>query len=164
VETAEVFLSDRLPAYITWEQYQRIRAQMQSNMAGRGGAARAGSALLSGVLICGHCGLRMNAQYNNNGHAGRYACAYMRSSYGEPLCQSLKAAPLDALIAELVLRALEPAALEASLALVTDLEAERAALDRQWQQRLERARYQVDRARRQYGAVEPENRLVARTL
>jgi DNA invertase Pin-like site-specific DNA recombinase len=163
-ETAEVFLSDRLPAYISWERYQRNRAQMQSNMAGRGGPVRAGSALLSGVLICGRCGLRMNAQYNNNGHAGRYACAYMRSSYGEPLCQSLKAAPLDALVAELLLQALAPAALEASLALAADLKAERAALDRQWQQRLERTRYLVDRAQRQYAAVEPENRLVARTL
>ena len=28
----------------------------------------------------------------------------------------------------------------------------------------ERARYEADRARRQYDAVEPENRLVARTL
>ena len=31
-------------------------------------------------------------------------------------------------------------------------------------QRLERAHYDVERARRQYNAVEPENRLVARTL
>ena len=56
------------------------------------------------------------------------------------------------------------AALEASLAVAADLDAERAALERHWHQRRERARYEVDRARRQYGAVEPENRLVARTL
>jgi hypothetical protein len=35
---------------------------------------------------------------------------------------------------------------------------------RQWRQRLERARYEAERARRQFDAVEPENRLVARTL
>jgi hypothetical protein len=64
----------------------------------------------------------------------------------------------------LVLQALEPAALEASLALAADLEAERAALDQHWQQRLERAGYDVERARRQYSACEPENRLVARSL
>ena len=64
----------------------------------------------------------------------------------------------------LVLQALEPAALEASLALAADLEAERAALDVHWQQRLERARYDVERARRQYNACEAENRLVARSL
>jgi len=56
------------------------------------------------------------------------------------------------------------AAFKASLALAENLEAERAALDRHWRQRLERAAYEVERARRQYAAVEPENRLMARTL
>jgi Recombinase zinc beta ribbon domain len=125
---------------------------------------RAGSALLSGLLTCGRCGLRMNAQYNNNGGTARYCCMSMNINYGDPFCQSLTAAPLDALMMTLVLQALEPAALEASLALAADLEAERAKLDRHWQQRLERARYEVERARRQYAQVEPENRLVARTL
>lgn len=50
----------------------------------------------------------------------------------------------------LVLRALQPAALDASIALAKD-----PALDHHWQQRLERARYHVERARRQYEAVEP---------
>jgi hypothetical protein len=83
----------------------------------------------------------------------------MQSCYGEPFCQSLKAAPLDALISGLVLDALKPAAIEASLALVENLEVERAALERHWRQRLERAGYAVERARRQYAAVEPENRM-----
>ncbi len=38
------------------------------------------------------------------------------------------------------------------------------ALQRQWERRLERARYEADLARRRYRQVEPENRLVARTL
>jgi len=63
-----------------------------------------------------------------------------------------------------MLAALQPAALEVNLQLLEDLELARAALHRQWRQRLERARYQAERARRQYDAVEPENRLVARTL
>ena len=106
----------------------------------------------------------MQARYNNNGHAGRYVRQAMKSSYGDPFCQSLKARPLDDLIAHLVLEATAPAAIEASLALVENLEAERAAIDRHWRQRLERANYEVERARRQYAAVEPENRLAARTL
>jgi excisionase family DNA binding protein len=163
-EEAEVFLPDRIPAYITWDQYQRNQAQLQSNRAAWGGAPRSGSALLSGVITCGRCGLRMTAHYNNNGHQARYVCIAMKSNYGEPSCQSLAAAPVDALMTRLVLQALEPAALEASLALATDLEAERAALDLHWQQRLERAAYEVERARRQYNACEPENRLVARSL
>ena len=161
---AEVFLHDRLPAYISFERYERNQVQLRANKAAGVGTPQAGSALLSGLLICGRCGLRMLAQYNNNGHAARYVCSQMQSCYGEPFCQSLKAAPLDALISGLVLEALQPAAIKASLALAENLEAERAALERHWRQRLERANWQVDRARRQYAAVEPENRLVARTL
>lgn len=161
---AEVFLRDRLPAYISFERYQRNQTQLRSNKAECGGAPRAGSALLSGLIICGRCGLRMLAQYNNNGSAARYVCSSAMSSYGDPFCQSLKAAPLDALLASLVLEAMQPAAIEASLAVAANLEAERAALDRHWRQRLERAACAVERARRQYAAVEPENRLVARTL
>jgi hypothetical protein len=90
----------------------------------------------------------MLAQYNNNGHTARYACQAMKSSYGDTYCQSLKAQPLDALIARLVLEAVAPAAIEASLVLAQNLEAERAALDRHWRQRLERAGYEVARTRR----------------
>src|SRR5947209_14773798 len=81
----------------------------------------------------------MTAVYNNAGHAARYACTGQNSSYGEPFCQSLKAAPVDAQVTSIVLQALEPAALEASLAVAADLQAERAALEQQWRQRLERA-------------------------
>jgi hypothetical protein len=44
------------------------------------------------------------------------------------------------------------------------LERERQALDRHWQLRIERARYEAQRAQRQYDATEPENRSVARAL
>jgi DNA invertase Pin-like site-specific DNA recombinase len=161
---AEVFLPDRLPAYITREQFERNQVQLRANRTDRTGTPRAGTALMSGLLVCGQCGLRMTADYNNDGHAARYVCAGQHSSYGEPFCQSLKAAPVDAQVTSLILQALEPAALEASLAVAADLQAERAALEQQWRQRLERAQYQVDQARRRYVSTEPENRLVARTL
>jgi DNA-binding NarL/FixJ family response regulator len=45
-----------------------------------------------------------------------------------------------------------------------DWQKERQQADDQWQYRLQRAEYEADRARRQYNAVEPENRLVCRTL
>lgn len=163
-EEAEVFLPDRLPAYISREQFERNQVQLRANCPDRLGPVRAGSALLSGLLVCGRCGLRMTVVYNNDGHAARYACTGQNSSYGAPFCQSLKAAPVDAQVTSLILRALEPAALEASLAVAADLQAERAALERRWRQRLERAQYQVDQARRRYASTEPENRLVARTL
>ncbi len=76
----------------------------------------------------------------------------------------LRAAGLDALVAQQVLRALEPAALELSLRAVEDIERERERLHRHWKQRLERARYESQRMERQYEAVDPDNRLVACTL
>jgi hypothetical protein len=84
--------------------------------------------------------------------------------YAEPLCQSLSGGVLDDLVAAQVLAGLEPAALELSSAAADDVEQERARLHRNWQQQVERARYEAERARRQYDAVEPENRLVAREL
>ena len=80
------------------------------------------------------------------------------------MCQSLSATPLDELVAGQILAAMEPAALEASLAAVAGVERERDALAKQWQLRRERARYEAERAARQYHACEPENRLVAREL
>jgi hypothetical protein len=80
------------------------------------------------------------------------------------VCSSLSVAPVDELIAALTLRAVEPAALEVSLRVSEAIEHERAQADALWAKRLHRARYEAERAARQYHAVEPENRLVARTL
>ena len=161
---AEVFLPDRLPAYISGEQFERNQQQIRANRTSERGPVRAGAALLSGLIVCGRCGLRMTAAYNNAGHAARYQCIGARTSYDAPSCQTLKAAAVDDEVTCLILKALEPAAIEASLAAALDLQAERKALNQHWSQRLERAQHRVDQARRRYASVEPENRLVARTL
>jgi hypothetical protein len=82
----------------------------------------------------------------------------------EQPCFGLKAPPVDELVAQQVLRALEPAAVDLSLQAATDIKRERERLHQHWRQRLERAQYESQRAERQYQAVEPENRLVVRTL
>jgi DNA invertase Pin-like site-specific DNA recombinase len=160
----QVLLKDRLPAYISWERFEQNLEQFRRNQNAILGVARRGPALLSGLVICGRCGLRMSVQYNNGGQRLRYSCNRMAVDYAEPFCQSLVGAPLDECVSRLVLQALEPAALEISLRVSEDIETERQQLHRHWQQRLERARYGAERAARQYHAVEPENRLVARTL
>src|SRR5262245_32759358 len=106
----------------------------------------------------------MAAAYNNNGSGLRYSCCHNAIEYGSARCQSLTGGPLDAFVSAWVLRALEPAALEVRLQGAADVEAQRHQLHQPWQQRLERARDAVARAERQYSAVEPENRLVARSL
>jgi DNA invertase Pin-like site-specific DNA recombinase len=162
-ETA-ILLKGRLPAYISWETYERNLDQVAANRSAHQGIPRGGSALLAGLVICGRCGQRMAALYPNSGRFQRYSCSRLAVNYGAPTCQSLSGRSLDALVAALMLQALAPAALEVSLQVAEDLELERSALHLQWRQRLERARYEAERARRQYDAVEPENRLVVRSL
>ncbi|HEX6510290.1 MAG TPA: recombinase family protein [Chloroflexota bacterium] len=159
------FLLDHAPAYLSWEQYERNQARLAANRARAEamGAVRAGAALLAGLVVCARCGRRLQVHHNRQNHH-RYQCMQLRSNYGEPLCQGIAGPCLDTYVSEQVLQALEPAALELSLLATERVEQERAALDRLWQQRRERAAYEADRAARQYHACEPENRLVARTL
>lgn len=159
-----ILLKDRFPAYLSWEHYERNLRQLAANTAQEVGVIRKGTSLLSGLLICGRCGLRMATRYKDNGGGLRYICCAMATNYKEQFCQSIRGDLVDAAVSGLVLRALEPAALEVSLRMAEDLEAEQADAQHLWLQRLERAHYEAERAFRQYDAVEPENRLVARTL
>ncbi|MCW2241601.1 recombinase family protein [Azospirillum canadense] len=164
LENGVIVLRDRLPAYISWERYMANLEQMAANRSDHRGIPRHGPGLLSGLLACGRCGHRMFTHHNHNGRGLRYVCGAESACYGVPICQALAGDALDAHVTELVLRALTPAALDTSLQLAEDLELERADQHRQWRLRLERAHYEADRASRMYAAVEPENRLVARTL
>jgi DNA invertase Pin-like site-specific DNA recombinase len=158
-----VFLPDNHAAYLSWEQYQsnlrRLREQRRRGPVP--GSAPATVALLCGRVVCGVCGSRMQTQYTRG---LRYECQRRLLDYAAPRCQSLVGEPVEQLLDEQVLRVVEPASLELSLEAVRECERERAALDRQWRLRVERARQEAERAARQYQAVEPENRLVARTL
>ena len=159
----QVLIRDHCPAYITWEQYQANLARMAENRALVKGPVRQGPSLLKGLLVCGVCGARMVVSYGQQ-NLLRYACIRRHCDYGEANCQSLAGRVLDDLVARQVLKVLEPASLELSLSAAADIQQERAQLHQQWRQRLERAGFQKDRAARQYHAVEPENRLVAREL
>jgi len=167
-----VLLPGRLPAYITAEQYEANVARMAANRqtATTPGAPRDGSALLSGLLRCGLCGgHRMSVRYHDGSRrpdsAHGYVCAFYQVNYGTGgPCQHIAGPALDAYITGQVLAAVAPAALEVSMAAAAQAQAERDSLDRLWRQRIERARYAADRARRQYQLAEPENRLVVRQL
>src|SRR5713226_5343331 len=167
--TAEwlVLLPNHCPAYISTEQYERNQARLQANRARADamGVARSGSALLAGLVVCARCGCGLTVHYDDGGaRLHTYECVERWTHYGEPRCQHLVGPCLDTFVSQQVLLALEPAALELSLTATERVEQERAELDRLWQQRRERAAYEVERAARQYQVVEPEHRLVARTL
>ncbi len=159
-----VLRRDCWPAYIDWQTYARNQAQMAANRIGHDGVPRGGPALLAGLVRCGRCGHRMAVGYHNNGREARYLCNHLATTFGDPRCQSVSAQPVDGAVAELILAALTPSAVEVSLGLAEDLELERIEQHRQWRQRLERAGYETAPARRRYEAADPQNRLVARTL
>jgi len=165
MEQWKVLLKDHLPAYITWEQYLKNRQQIKQNQNGSAsrGVARDGAALLAGLLVCGNCGRHMQPSYHSHDKP-QYACNRQYVEGTEPRCYGLAAKPIDDLVATQVLAALEPAALELSLQARANVERERQRLEKHWQQRRQRARYEVERAERRYQAVDPGNRLVASTL
>ena len=160
-----VLLRDRWPAYISWEDHERNCAQVTANRAEHAGVPRGGPSLLAGLLACGRCGRRMATRYPQGGRDLRYGCAREAVDYGGAACQSLSGRGLDALVGGLIVEALAPAAVEVEPA------AGRGSSS--WSARPCSAsgasvssapRYEAERARRQYDAVDPENRLVARTL
>ncbi len=157
------------PAYITWETFLANQAQLTANQShyreDRPGTPKKGQALLQGILRCGRCGARMRLRYSGDqGEFPVYECSYAHSEYGAPRCQEVRGLGLDAEVERLVLEALAPDKIALALAALEALEEEYAALKRQRELHLERLRYEAERAKRQYDAVEPENRLVARTL
>ncbi len=161
----QVLIHDRLPAYITWERYLKNQERLQQNRRSQAtvGTPGKGTALLTGLLVCGNCGRRMFAAYRTR-YQPYYACPHHLYYAHEQSCYGLKSTEIDRLVAQQALRALEPAALELSMRALADVAKERARLDQNWQQSLQRARYEIDLAERRYRAVDPENRLVAATL
>jgi DNA invertase Pin-like site-specific DNA recombinase len=166
LDNVQVLLRDKLPAYITWDRFQSNLAKLRANRSGPAtpGAARTGSALLGGLIRCGTCGRRLSVHYRRPGGQAHYTCDLHSARGGEQTCYGTVAAPVDELVAAQVLRALEPAALELSLQAGEDVAQERDRLDRYRRQECERARHEADRAELCYRAVDPTNRLVARTL
>ena len=164
-EELPVLIRDRLPAYISWDRYLANQAQLKQNRSlhDTRGVPKRGEALLPGLVVCGKCGHHMATRYKADQRPSYYCGDYWRLGLTEP-CGHISAATLDDLVAREVLRALEPAALDLSMRTIENVEHERQRLHSQWQQTLERARQDVERAERQYHSVEPENRLVARTL
>lgn len=165
----QVCLQAHRPAYISWEHYERNQKRLEANREHHPAqiGSRNGSALLSGRIVCGRCQYGMTVRYGASRKGrlyARYVCEHVAATRGGPRCSSLSATRLDEVISALLLSALEPAALEISLRVSEHIEKERQKDHALWQKRLQRARYEAERAERQYHAVEPENRLVARSL
>jgi DNA invertase Pin-like site-specific DNA recombinase len=154
--------------YIGWEQFLRNQQRLDDNCTSgsrqRRGAAREGNALLQGLVLCGKCGRKMSVRYSPDGRIPSYECVQLHKQHGGPACQFARGDAIDAAVGRLFLEAIQPAHLEVSLATLETIENQTREVERQWQLRLERARYEADLTRRRFVAVDPENRLVARNL
>ena len=164
-----VLLPEHHPGFINWETFEANQVRIDSNVHPKpnqaGGALREGSALLQGIASCGHCGRRLRIYYSGRNSTPGYYCAGKDVVNGRGLyCLNIGGLAIDHAVAGAFLKAITPAALEASLLAIELLQSNHDAALAQWRLEVERARYEADRAERRYRAVEPENRLVARGL
>jgi Recombinase zinc beta ribbon domain/Recombinase len=160
--------------YLSWEDYEANLAQLRANRQAHGedrrhGPPREGPALLQGLVICRRCGNRMTVGYHQVKGGKRlypqYRCQKEHIEEGDDkCCQRLLGVGLDTAIADLLLAQLTPLALETSMQIHEELQAQVQEAGRLRAQQVERARYAAELAQRRFLRVDPENRLVADVL
>ncbi len=168
-EEWSVLLPGHHQGFIDWATFEAIQARLDSNIPAElhqaGRALREGSAILQGLAICGNCGRRLRIAYQGTHSTPRYYCDGQEPDGGHAVqCLNVGGIGIDQAVSNAVLEALTPAALEATTLAVQQLESHHDAALSQRRLEVERARYEAERAERQYKAVDPENRLVARGL
>jgi excisionase family DNA binding protein len=162
-----VVIRDHHDGYISWAEYDRNQTTIADNANMKGamvsGSVRNGSALLVGLLRCGRCGRKLKVLHHSRRDA-RYVCASHVDPSTENGCTAFSNMRIDAAVSAEVLRAISPLGLEAALQLLADRKQTSSDRLRQSELALDQARYEVKHARRQYDAVDPDNRLVAGEL
>jgi DNA invertase Pin-like site-specific DNA recombinase len=169
MEQWPVLLRDHHPGFIDWATFEmnqtRLAANCRPGPEQAAGIAREGSALLQGLATCGRCGRHLRVYYQGKNSTPGYYCANSQAFNGRGVwCMRVGGVRVDHAVVEVFLEAISPAGLEAAIAAQSLGEAQDQSALNQFRLQLERARYETERAERRYRAVEPENRLVARTL
>jgi DNA invertase Pin-like site-specific DNA recombinase len=162
----KICIRDKYPAYVDWDTYLRIRTMIWDNhnqcSPGEGrGVPRSGKALLHGLLYCGICGHKMFVRYKSG---MRYVCTHLRRQRGLPLCQYLPATPIDDHVVQAFFGVLSPAELDVYAQVVAATRQQEQAVQKARTQQVERLRYQVRLAERQFNQADPDNRLVTAEL
>src|ERR1700731_3642634 len=166
-EEWEVLIRDHHDGYISWEEYDRNQKVIAGNANMKGtmvaGSVRNGGGLLVGLLRCGHCGRKLKVLHHARRDT-RYICNAEMDYASDKKCIAFSSMRVDAAVSAEVLRAISPLAIDAAFQLIANRERAGAERLRQRELALEQARYEVTHARRQYDAVDPDNRLVAGEL
>src|SRR5215470_743989 len=159
-----VLIKDHHEGYITWAGYLANEAKLAANRTNTGARPpREGCALCQGIIVCGSCGKPMRTSYHTEARPA-YECSSRADRLTTPTCRSVAAAIVDAAVAGVLLDALTPEQVALALASADEVASRHQRISRAAGLAVERARYDADRAERAFSAVEPENRLVARTL
>ena len=159
-----VLIHDHHEGYLSWADYLVNETKLAANRTNAGARPpREGSALCQGIIICGSCGKPMRTNYRS-GQKPSYECARRADGLTIPTCRSLAAATVDSAVTGRLLQALNPAEIALALAAADEVTDRHQRISRAAELAVERARYEADRAERAFCQVEPENRLVARTL
>ncbi len=164
-----VLIPEHHPGFIDWATFAMNQARLASNFhpapQQATGAVREGAALLQGLATGGRCGRHLLVYYNGQNSTPGYYCGNGRAVDGRGVwCLRVGGVRLDRAVVETFLDALSPAGLEAAIAAQDLGEAQDQAALKQFRLQVERTRYEAERAERRFRSVEPENRLVARTL
>jgi len=164
----QALVKDVYPAYITWEEYEKIQRKVAENRQKmdeqftRKGGLRKGAALLGGLVRCAHCGHAMTVAYKDNRF--QYTCNQRRAEYGKPSCQFLSGGRIDEVVVQEFFAAIAPAQIDALEKVSANEMAHHHEQVRHLQQEVKRLEYAAVRTERQHDSVDPENRLIAATL
>jgi excisionase family DNA binding protein len=159
-----VLIKDHHEGYITWADYLANEARLAANRTNAGARPpREGSALCQGIIFCGSCGKPMRTSYHTDARPA-YECSSRADRRTTPSCRSVAAATVDDAVAGVLLDALTPGQVALALAAADEVAGRHQRISRAAELAVERARYEADRAERAFSQVEPENRLVARSL
>jgi len=159
-----VLIKDHHEGYITWADYLASETRLAANRTNAGARPpREGCALCQGIIFCGSCGKPMRTNYHTDQRPA-YECSSRADRLTTPTCRSVAAATVDDAVAAALLDALTPEQVALALAAADEVAGRHQRVSRAAELAVERARYDADRAERAFHAVEPENRLVARSL
>ena len=159
-----VLIKDHHEGYITWADYLASEARLAANHTAAGARPpREGTALCQGIIGCGSCGKPVMTNYHTDQRPA-YECSSRRDRLTTPSCRSVAAACVDAAVAGALLDALTPGQVALALSAADEVAGRHQRVSRAAELAVERARYDADRAERAFCQVEPENRLVARSL
>ena len=158
-------IKDHHESYIELARFEQIQEMLKQNKQVRGngtGAPKVGSSLLAGLMRCRRCGLKLGVAYT--GPSAEYVRYWCTTDSGGRGCFSFGGRRADDAIAQQVLRAVQPAAMEAAALAAREVADNSDQLIEALQLEVEHARYAAERARKQYDQVDPDNRLVADEL